>query len=1070
MADSDNETMNVNRSSGQGTLQPDDSQPGDLQPGDANHQSQQQLHDVLSLALALTGGVVALAVQIQNAVLTLRALRQADAPPAAVNADRWAPLVNILHSHSTAFLLNNLHDSGLSTTVLSELPLALTHCAAAPVITDQGLLAGWLVVAGNDDMALDQAHLVRLEQLARIAAPALQPAALRDQLLLAEVEGHMPIDGKLLSAASYLGRIGAWWVDLASNELYWSKVVREIHDVDDSDILTPDQGISFYAREHQMIIRQAFQACAEDGIPFDLELELITAKQRRIWVRAIGQPIRDNSGKIVRVQGAFQDIDRFKRTQQSLSEMQDRLDRTLETISDGFTKLDREWRMTYVNRAMERMLRRPREALLNRTVWEAVPTAKGGAFEKAARKALDEQTRQTLEFIGDSTGIWMQASIYPGPEGVAVYLQDITERRQLQESIENSERRLRAVTTAVADVVWDWDIVNDVLTWNEGLETQFGYPLAEVDPDPLSSRQFYHPDERERVIASIHAAFGSGDDKWEQTYRFKRKDGSYAVVRDQGFVIRDAEGRAIRMVGAMQDETERLAYQTQLEEQAALLDLASDAIIVKGLDHTILYWNRGAEELYGWPTARAIGHDLSSTLARIYVEPDSYYQAMAATQTNGQWSGRLRHRTRDKREITVASRWTLMRDAEGKPKSVLAVHTDITQQLETEEQLRRAQRLEAVGQLTGGIAHDFNNLLTVIQGNAELLSEALHDNERLHRFAQMTFTAAQRGSDLTSRLLAFARRQALEPKNVDVNQLITEMNALIRRTLDQSIEIVLHCDPGLWHASVDPSQLETALLNLCFNARDAMPEGGQLMLETSNVWLDAAAARHDDLIPGQYVSITVTDTGTGIPQTLLDRVFEPFYTTKEPGKGSGLGLSMVYGFIKQSAGHIRIQSQLEQGTRIQIYLPRARNGAPAETEAHSEQHPVTGNEYILLVEDDDLVRLHVTDQLQALGYRVTAVASGRAAMEVLQSEQPVDLLFTDIVMPGGMDGRQLADAARERMPRLRVLFTSGYSDDAVVQDGRLKPGVNLLGKPYSRMELAKKIRQVLDAAPGNLKN
>jgi PAS domain S-box-containing protein len=1024
----------------------------------------QPLDDLLQLALELTQAKVVLAVRTQSYRNELKACRLSGTHSANGDDNAWLPLLDILHGRDSAFYQEVLPANQFSTSALSGLPLTVAHYAAIPSISDKYGHVGWLVLADDQPKPLTSAQVKQLERLARLATSALGPEKLHDQMLLADIESRMRINGQLLHAASDLGRVGAWWVDLDSEEVYFSRVVREIHEIEGEASHSIDESLGYYAPEYQFVLRQAFLTCIETGVPYDLELELITAKGRRIWVRAVGQAVRNAAGKVIRVQGDFQDIDRYKRTQESLSELKHRLDLTLESISDGFALLDQEWRITYINRAMERLISRSRDTLLGQVVWEAIPYTKGGPFEAATRNALKEQARQTLEFIGDTSGIWLQASIYPSPDGVAIYMQDIRERKELQDKIENSERRFRAASAAVADVVWDWDLVNKVLHWNEGLHTRFGYPPEAVSSDPAWTRDLFHPDDRERMLASIWDTVNSTAEKWQETYRFKRWDGSYANVRDLGYVIRDSEGKAIRMVGAMQDETESLAYQARLEEQAALLDLSGDAIVVKGLDNKVLYWNRGAEKLYGWPAEQAIGHEITANLARIYLDPDTYYHAKAATIETGQWSGRLRHGTKYQSEIIVDSRWTLMRDTDGSPKSILTVHTDITKQLETEAQLRRAQRLEAVGQLTGGIAHDFNNLLTVIQGNAELLTEALSDDTRLQRFAQMTYTAAQRGADLTSRLLAFARKQTLEPRNVDVNVLLNEIHALIRRTLAQSIDIQLSCAPALWPANVDPAQLETALLNLCFNARDAMPHGGVLSLETCNVWLDDSTDESfEDLQPGPYVLTTVRDSGSGIPEELIDRVFEPFFTTKEPGKGSGLGLSMVYGFIKQSAGQLKIHSQHDQGTTIRLYLPKG-DSSVQETKAQPEELPGTGSERILVVEDDDLVRLHVTDQLQALGYQVTAVNNGRAALEVLQADQHIDLLFTDIVMPGGISGPQLVVDARHLRPGLRALFTSGYSGEAISQQGRLEAGVQLLGKPYSRLELAQKVRQALEAS------
>jgi PAS domain S-box-containing protein len=389
---------------------------------------------------------------------------------------------------------------------------------------------------------------------------------------------------------------------------------------------------------------------------------------------------------------------------------------------------------------------------------------------------------------------------------------------------------------------------------------------------------------------------------------------------------------------------------------------------------------------------------------------------------------------------------------------------DITERLAMEEQLRQSHRLDAVGQLTGGVAHDFNNMLTVILGNAELLQEALERDVAHRELAEMIVGAANSAAELTRRLLAFARKQALNPIAVDGNQLIAGMYPLLRRTLAANLEIELVAESDLWQALVDPAQLENAMLNLCINARDAMLGGGRLRIETKNVELDNDyAAGQVDVKSGQYVLVTVTDTGCGIAPDVLRRVFEPFFTTKDKGKGTGLGLAMVYGFIKQSDGHINIYSEPGHGTTVRMYLPRAvddSTNAPAATGAFRIIH---GTETILLVEDDEQVRRFALSQLKSLGYDVLQAQNGVEAMELIERNERIDLLFTDVVMPGGMSGRQLVDAARQRRPGLKVLLTSGYNEDAIVLHGRLDHGVQLLPKPYRRRELAKRIRSIFDA-------
>jgi len=380
-------------------------------------------------------------------------------------------------------------------------------------------------------------------------------------------------------------------------------------------------------------------------------------------------------------------------------------------------------------------------------------------------------------------------------------------------------------------------------------------------------------------------------------------------------------------------------------------------------------------------------------------------------------------------------------------------------------QLRQSQKMEAVGQLTGGIAHDLNNILTVITGTIEILAEAVADRPELVTIAKMIDEAAERGADLTQRLLAFARKQPLQPREVDVNSLVIEASNLLRPTLGEQVEVQIMLSGDTARALIDPSQLTNAILNLALNARDAMPDGGKLTIETSNVILDDSyAGIHSEVTAGPYVLIAVTDSGHGIPAGILENVFEPFFTTKDVGKGSGLGLSMVYGFVKQSNGHIKIYSEAGLGTTVRIYLPQATGLAqPITDELASTSILEGGDETILVVEDDDLVRTFVVGQIQSLGYVALSAVNADAALVIINSAQTIDLLLTDMIMPGSMNGRQLSDAARRRRPSLRVLFTSGYTENTVIHYGRLDAGVLLLAKPYRKSDLARMIRAALGA-------
>lgn len=380
-----------------------------------------------------------------------------------------------------------------------------------------------------------------------------------------------------------------------------------------------------------------------------------------------------------------------------------------------------------------------------------------------------------------------------------------------------------------------------------------------------------------------------------------------------------------------------------------------------------------------------------------------------------------------------------------------------------EAALRQTQKMEALGQLTGGISHDFNNLLTIIMGNLQSVVRQIPDASKLHQKIANALTGAERAAQLTHRLLAFSRRQPLDPRPVDASQLITRTTELLVRSLGERIEIETVHSAGLWQIEVDPAELESAVINLAINARDAMPDGGKVSFETSNAFLDEAyCQRFEDLTPGQYVLIAVTDQGVGMPAEVIERAFEPFFTTKEPGLGTGLGLSQVYGFVKQSGGHIKIYSEIGVGTTVKMYLPRSFAVRSEDTTSSAEGIPQGNGESILIVEDDDGVRNFLFELLTELKYSVKAADGGDAAIVMIEdTEQKIDLLLTDVVMPG-MNGRQLADVASAKRPDLKILYMTGYSRNAIVHQGRLDPGVSLIQKPVSEQNLAMRVRSMLD--------
>ncbi|MEJ5976629.1 PAS domain S-box protein [Novosphingobium sp. PS1R-30] len=663
-----------------------------------------------------------------------------------------------------------------------------------------------------------------------------------------------------------------------------------------------------------------------------------------------------------------------------------------------------------------------------------------------------------------------------------------------------SNRRFQAAVEAVQGVLWTNTPDGKMEGQQPGWTALTGQTETEYSGYGWSRR--VHPDDADSTVEAWEKAVAARE-PFVFEHRLERRDGVWRDYGIRAVPIFDDSGEIEQWVGVHTDITEQreaeaalrdlnATLEARIEERAAeirtafekleesdrrfrmLVDGVTDyAIYMLDLNGHITNWNAGAERIKGYPQNEIIGRHFS----KFYTPEDRAAGLPARMLDTARRQGRVEAeglRVRKNGEQFWASVIVgAIHDENGQLIGFAKITRDLTEKRAVEDQLRQFQKMEAVGQLTGGIAHDFNNLLTIITGNMDIASRALDTEEgaaRAKRAMGNAMKGAERAAALTQRLLAFARRQPLSPKPLDLDKVVSGMSDLLNRSLGELVKLEIVTSPGLWPVEADPNQMENALINLAVNARDAMPSGGTLTIETANAHLDGDySSAHTEVPPGNYVVLSVSDTGVGMPKENLARVFEPFFTTKEIGRGTGLGLSQVYGFVKQSGGHVNVYSEEGDGTTVKMYLPRFA-GALAEEDA-VEVGRIEGrsiaHETILVVEDDDEVRAFSCEVLRELGYEVLEASHGAAALRIFgQSPGRIDLLFTDVVMPG-MSGKELSDEARKVKQDLKVLFTSGYTRNAIVHGGRLDPGVSLLAKPFTSRALGERIRELLDVGLSN---
>ena len=874
--------------------------------------------------------------------------------------------------------------------------------------------------------------------------------------------------------------------------------------------------------EEEMLGQPLDRICTnEDRAAGRLTIEMRSAldtgsgEDERRYVRESGETfwantritvLRDGAGAAVGFVKVMRDRTEDRLATETLRGSQTNIRLLLDSMVEGFYAVDREGATTICNAAFVRMMGfASEEDALGRKLHDVIHArhADGSPYDvtdcpiyRCALLGTPAHVRDELFFpVDGSPPLPVEYWAFPIRSGgelqgaICTFL-------AVSEDYRAAERLQLALSAGTIVGTWVWDVpgdkfvADDLFARSFGLSPELcrtGLPLDQV----VAS---IHDDDRVRVGDAINEALRLGG-SYRCEYRVLQHDGVGRWVEATGRVELDGEGRALRFPGVLLDISARRAAEAERDRVVELLKSFTAAVpgvvFAKDLAGRLLVGNNGTTQLIGKPPAFYVGKtdieflDDKAQAARVMATDRRIMESGVAEQVEEEvrlangvaatWLSTKAPLFNDAGDIIglvgSAIDVTTRKNAESEVRELnrtleQRVAEAIAQREEVQEALRQSQKMEAVGQLTGGLAHDFNNLLTGIMGNLELLQARIARGriEDLDRFILAAQGAGRRAASLTQRLLAFSRRQTLDPKPADINRLIAGLEDMLRRSVGPANTIEVVGAAGLWTANIDAGQLENALLNLCINARDAMPHGGRITVETANKWLDDRAAKERDLVPGQYLSVCLTDTGIGMSSQIIDRAFEPFFTTKPIGQGTGLGLSMVYGFARQSGGQVRIYSELGSGTTICIYLPRHHGDAEdIELEQVAKASEGASGQTVLVVDDEATIRHLIDEALDERGFTVLGAGDGAAGIKILQSGAKIELLITDVGLPNGMNGRQLADAARAIRPNLKVLFITGYAENAAVGNGHLEPGMELLTKPFTLDALVFKVSDMMKA-------
>jgi len=753
---------------------------------------------------------------------------------------------------------------------------------------------------------------------------------------------------------------------------------------------------------------------------------------------------------------------------------------SFDSISDTVCLLDLQGTVQRCNRTFRDLVDKPFQEIIGRSCNEVLCKSSEPIEDCPLIRMRDSGRREEKELSLNDR--WYHVTVDPVLDekgnltGAVHVMSDITERKQAEEKIRRSEESLAEAQRIAHLGNWDWNIVHNNLHWSDEEYRIFKLKPQEFEPGYKAFLDFVHPDDRELVTKAVDEALHENK-PYSIDHRIVHPDGTECIVHEQAEIIFDDAGQPIRMFGTTQDITDlkRAEEEIRISQEAlakerdllnSLLDNIPDHIYHKDTESKFIRINKTTSDLLGLSDPKqAVG----KTDFDFFTEEHSrqaFEDEQELIKSGKAIMAKEEKETWPDREDTWASTTKVpLRNPEGDIIGIIGISRDITEHKKLEEQFRQSQKMEAVGRLAGGVAHDFNNMMTVVIGYSEFLLSKLKKEDAEYTSVAEIMNAGKRAASLTRQLLAFSRKQVLQPHVVNLNALITDLGKMLKRLIGEDIDLQVDLDSKLGAVRADPSQIDQITMNLAVNARDAMPRGGKITIETADVELDDEYCRlHMEVQPGPYVMLAVSDTGIGMDKETQSQIFEPFFSTKEEGKGTGLGLSTVYGIVKQSGGNIWVYTEPGQGTTFKIYFPRIEEATEAMKQEEASDKSFRSSETILLVEDEEMVRDLAYKVLAEMGYIVLAASNGEEAIQICERHKgPIHLMLTDVVMPK-MSGRELAEASVRLYPEMKVIYMSGYTDNSVTRNGMLEPGVNFVQKPFTLLSLTKKVREVLDAS------